>query len=410
MELRDSIVVDVPPDKAWDLWIDAARYPQWQGGLLAVTDLRGDVGMAGSSYVLEYGAKIRRQVTVTAAERPVRHVIEQTGMGAADLATTTFEPDGQGTRVTVVIHLRLNRLLRALSRLDRSSRQAKEMRAELQRFAAVAARVPPAVMVGRRYLLEAGPFRRHVAVIGMDADVVHVRLEPGWLRPNDPLDAPPQRPRPLPKDLRLWPINAPIRGSGSAIQHGLPFLLRDGGHGVAHLALSTSAWTDAAGVELDVARITDADESAIARWRSRRAPVIGVDPTVGLATLCTLRLCAGPSGETWAVAKVLRSEILRTHLAVGPGRWGSRPTNIGSLDDTAAATTVQPAVGHAPVQVSAFDAASPQFAGIVTLEEAEFQGIRYWREQKGGTFTTLEPLIAVPAPPDRTRPDPGQQS
>lgn len=52
--LRGSILLPVPIERAWDLWLDAARYPQWQGGVLAVRDLSGPLSVVGTTYILEH--------------------------------------------------------------------------------------------------------------------------------------------------------------------------------------------------------------------------------------------------------------------------------------------------------------------------------------------------------------------
>ena len=79
VELRATADIAVPIERAWAVWIDAARYPQWQGGLLAVTDVDGPLDVVGTTFVLDHGPKLKRTARVVAVERPVRHVIEQTG-------------------------------------------------------------------------------------------------------------------------------------------------------------------------------------------------------------------------------------------------------------------------------------------------------------------------------------------
>ena len=155
--LRGSVLLPLSIDRAWDLWVDAARYPQWQSMLLAVRELTGPVSTAGSTYVLDHGPKMKRQVRVLAAERPVRHVIEQTGMGIHDDTTATFEPDEGGTRLTLVVHYRFGRVMGLLQRLDRSSRSERELQRELDRLADIARRTPPPARVGGVYLPRPAP-------------------------------------------------------------------------------------------------------------------------------------------------------------------------------------------------------------------------------------------------------------
>ena len=121
--LRGSVLLPVPIERAWHLWMDAARFTQWQSALLAVRELTGPVSTVGTTYVLDHGPKLQRQVRVLIAERPVRHVIEQRGLGVHDETVATFEPEGEGTRLTVVTYGHMGRLLRLLALLFRSERE-----------------------------------------------------------------------------------------------------------------------------------------------------------------------------------------------------------------------------------------------------------------------------------------------
>ena len=115
--LRATAHLSIPPEAAWNLYCDLARATQWQLGLKAVRDVSGDPATVGSTWVLDHGPKMERRVIVRVAERPVRHVVEQAGMGVHDTTTATFEPDGDGTRLTMVSVGRLNALMGFFARL-----------------------------------------------------------------------------------------------------------------------------------------------------------------------------------------------------------------------------------------------------------------------------------------------------
>jgi uncharacterized protein YndB with AHSA1/START domain len=408
MEFRASIHVARPPEAVWDAWADVARYPQWQGGVAAVRDLQGDVRAAGASYVLEAGPKMRRQVRVTAAERPTRYVMEQTGLGMHDVTTTTFEPDGDGTLVTLTLYAHLNAVLRILSRLDRRSRQEREIQRELERFAAVAIREAPPARAGWRYSVRAGAYRRHVDVTEVDGELTHLRLQPGWLPWDAPTPTTPKLPGTVPSDFHVWPLNPPMRSSLDANQHGLPFLLRDGGHGVEHLVLAASAWADALPEAAGEAALTERDRAAVAAWHLGRGPVVGVDATIDLATVVTLRLGAREDGvDVWGVAKILRSEILKVHLAVYGTTWQERPSEVdpaalrlGRMSDEAIERGDPPdpslGIGHVPLERGAFDQAKPRFVGLVPLRQEELDGYRIWRESGASAFSTLQFIVDWP--------------
>lgn len=411
MELRGSVWLPLSLDAAWDLWVDAARFPQWQSMLLAVRDLSGPVGVAGTTYTLDHGPRMQRHVRVLIAERPVRHVIEQTGMKVHDQTSATFEREGEGTRLTLVVHARLGRIMGLLARLSPTER---ELQKELDRLPAIASRRPPPARAGGLYLAEAGTARRRLTVIGLDDDRVHVRLHPGHLTERDPVDRVPPPPKPLSDQMDLWPIPVPIRASTDAAARGLPFLRRDGGHGVDHLALSLSAWADAAPVEIGEEAVTTADGAALDAWRRRRSPTVGVDADLDLAPVCSLRLDPGPDApEAWAVAKVLRSQIMRIHLALPKSRWHERPVDVPSwstappepsdsgADDVAAILASWPvSIGHYPVNRSAFRDAAPQFVGVATLEDEELEGYRIWATEQGGTFDSFLPILGPVGPLD----------
>ncbi len=408
LSLRATVSIPVPIERAWEVWVDASRYPQWQGGVLAVQDLTGRVGEVGTTYVLDHGPKLKRQVRVVAAEPPVRHVIEQTGVGVHDQTAATFEPDGEGTLVTLVTYAHMNAVLRFFSRLDVRGWSQREFQRELDRFAAVAVRQPGPARVGGVYLARAAATRRRLTVIGVDPDRIHVRLHPGHLRDRDPDDLVPSAPKPPSDQMDLWPISPPLRAPIDISTRGLPFLVRDGGHGVDHLALSLDAWADADPSEVGAEEVSDGDLAAVDHWRRRGGPVVGIDAELALAPLCTLRLGVDDAGaEVWGVAKVLRSEILKIHLAIPGDRWSERPAGIDTwrsrvLPKPLDADPELPAdpdatvgIGHAPVDRSAFSNGKPVFAGIATLESDELEGYRMWRDAKGGTFSTLQ-LFAVP--------------
>jgi uncharacterized protein YndB with AHSA1/START domain len=404
--VRGSVLLAVPIDRAWDLWVDAARYTQWQSMLLAVRDLTGPVSVAGTTYVLDHGPKLKRQARVIVAERPTRHVIEQTGMGIHDDTTATFEPEAGGTRLTVVVHYRMGRVLGLLSRLDRNNaRSERELQHELGRLAAVALRTPPAARVGGLYVADAGTVRRRLTVIAVDPERLHIRLHPGHLRDNEPDDAVPRVPKPLSKQLDFQPLSPPLRASLDAMLSGLPFLRRDGGHGVSHLALSLDAWADASAREIGDDGVTPADIDAVEAWRMRGAPTVGIDADLDLTSLCTFRLDASDTGETWAAAKVLRSEMLKIHLRIPADRWSERPVTIPPATWSAAPLSFEAAagdlrdiwpvmIGHYPLARATFDAAQPRFAGVATLEGDELDGYRVWRDARAGTFDSLEPVLS----------------
>ena len=100
-----------------------------------------------------------------------------------------------------------------------------------------------------------------------------MRLHPGHLREKDPDDREPEAPKPMGERDYLMPIAPPIRGHGARLPgRGLAFALRDGGHGVAHLALTLDAWTDARPREVGRDAPSEADRGAVDAWQKRGRP------------------------------------------------------------------------------------------------------------------------------------------
>jgi hypothetical protein len=156
--------------------------------------------------------------------------------------------------------------------------------------------------------------------------------------------------------------------------------------------------------------VTDGDLEAVAAWRVRGAPTVGVEGDLELAPLCTFRLeLSANGGETWVAAKVLRSEIMRVHLRIPADRWAERPASVppqawwpeplgveAAIGDLRSVWPVM--IGHYPLSRATFSAAKPRFAGVATLEREELDGYQEWRTRKGGTFDSLAPVSSSGEP------------
>lgn len=323
MVFRGEVVIPLPIEQAWDLWTNAARFPQWQSGITRVRDLVGVPGEAECRYVLDAGPGLSRSVRVLVAERPERHVIEQVGLGVRDETSATFESVAGGTVLRVAVYSHLNPLMRVLVRLG-PGKVEREFQRELERLAALPLRPVPPAEAGGVYVVDAGSVRRRLTVLAVEPDRVHVRLHPGHLGPGDPDDRVPVPPRPLGSDLILLPIAPPIGASLDATASGLPFLRLDGGQGAPHLALALDAWADAAARRVTTEDLTEDDPAAVAAWQERRAPTVGIDADLGIAPLCTF---VPESGDVRA-AKVVRAGLLRVELLMYANWFPERPERV----------------------------------------------------------------------------------
>jgi hypothetical protein len=320
---RGEVVIPLPIEEAWDLWTNAARLPQWQSGITRVRDVVGSPGEAEGRYVLDAGPGLSRSVRVLVAERPVRHVIEQVGLGVRDETSATFEPAPGGTVLRVAVYSHLNLVMRVVTRFQ-MRKVEREFQRELERLAALPLRPVPTAEPGGVYVADAGSIRRRLTVLAVEPDRIHVRLHPGHLGPGDPDDRVPNPPRPLGIDLMLLPIAPPIRASLEATASGLPFLRLDGGQGVPHLALALDAWADAAARQVSTEFLTEDDAAAVAAWQVRRAPTVGIDADLGIAPLCTFV----PDADSARAAKVVRAGLLRMELLMYANWFPQRPERL----------------------------------------------------------------------------------
>lgn len=91
-----------PPELVFDLWIDLDRMKEWVGGVTKVTDVSGPIDRVGTRYLTWFGP-MKSPTTVLEAERPHRFSTRFGNWLLRGVSTTTFEPEGDGTRITEVM-------------------------------------------------------------------------------------------------------------------------------------------------------------------------------------------------------------------------------------------------------------------------------------------------------------------
>lgn len=94
-----SIHVDAPPEPVFALWTNLERMGEWVGGVTGVTEISGPVDRVGTTYVVHFGP-VKSPTEVLEAERPRRFATRFGSWVLRGMSSTTFEPDGAGTRVT----------------------------------------------------------------------------------------------------------------------------------------------------------------------------------------------------------------------------------------------------------------------------------------------------------------------
>jgi uncharacterized protein YndB with AHSA1/START domain len=133
-----SVHVEAPPEAVFDLWTNLDRMTEWVGGVTKVTDVSGPVDRVGTTWTVWFG-RMRSPTEVVAAERPHRFA---TRFGNAILRgrnVTTFEPDGNGTRVSETFET-IGRLSAIMAWLFSRGSYRGSFRQELEAFARLAER------------------------------------------------------------------------------------------------------------------------------------------------------------------------------------------------------------------------------------------------------------------------------
>jgi len=99
---RLSAYSAAPPERVFDLWVDLDRMREWVGGVTKVSDLTGPVDQVGTRYVVWFGP-VKSPTVVLAADRPRRFSTRFGNWILRGTNTTTFEPEGVGTRINEVM-------------------------------------------------------------------------------------------------------------------------------------------------------------------------------------------------------------------------------------------------------------------------------------------------------------------
>jgi hypothetical protein len=96
---RFIVLIAARQERAFDLWTDLGRLPEWVEGVTGVTDVTGPSDQVSTRYTVWFGS-MRSGTEVLEAVRP-RMLRTRFGNWLLRGETfVTFEPDGSGTRVT----------------------------------------------------------------------------------------------------------------------------------------------------------------------------------------------------------------------------------------------------------------------------------------------------------------------
>ena len=102
--IEKSIFVNAPPEKIWDTATDPNQWADWYVGLKEVKSIVGD-GSAGTTAEMTFdmsGMKMQFKHTVLEWDHP-RKWVGRTEGAIDSTSTWTYEPEGEGTRMSVVM-------------------------------------------------------------------------------------------------------------------------------------------------------------------------------------------------------------------------------------------------------------------------------------------------------------------
>lgn len=383
---RAEVEVPVTVDRAFALWTDAGRYPQWQAGVLRAFDATGPIDEAGTVLRLDYGPGMKRTVTVLESDRPRRYRIREEGLRSTNETQVDFEAIATDrTRIVLTYdpQVGMGPASGVLERLTRGTTE-RQVRKELERFAAVATRPEAEIAAGALYTVDCGAGFRVIKIVAVDRDAVHLALMPHAApkRPSDPTEFIDGESM-LDDPLALRPLQPSVRRMAKLAVVGQPFLALDGGVGIPHLALTRAALTDALPEQLGSLAVFREELAEVESWRSARGPLFGRDLDVSLAPLVSVLI-----DGRYGIAKVLRAELRAVHIRLYSDRWDMPPDDLDpwslQIDPYSAPT---PGVGHMPLSRAAFAAMQPRFHRLATLTTSELEGYEMWREAKGGVFS-----------------------
>ena len=126
------------PEQVFALWTNLERMGEWVGGVTGVTDISGLVDCVGTTYVVHFGP-VKSPTEVLEAERPRRFATRFGSWILRGRSSASFEPDGDGTRVTQEFET-VGRISAISSWVFSRGSYGGSFRGELEKFARIAER------------------------------------------------------------------------------------------------------------------------------------------------------------------------------------------------------------------------------------------------------------------------------
>lgn len=131
-----TVRVAAPPEHVFALWTNLDRVPEWIEGITAVSDVSGPLDRVGTSWTVHFGP-MKSRSRVLEVVPPRRFVSEFGSWLLRGQSAATFEPDGDGTRLTQEYQT-IGRVSAVSSWLFSRGSYRGSFRGELETFARIA--------------------------------------------------------------------------------------------------------------------------------------------------------------------------------------------------------------------------------------------------------------------------------
>lgn len=131
-----NIHVDAPPEQVFALWTNLGRMGEWVGGVTGVTDLSGPIDRVGTTYTVHFGP-VKSPTEILEVDRPRRFATRFGSFILRGRSSATFEPEGDGTRVTQTFET-VGRISAISSWVFSRGSYEGSFRGELQKFGRIA--------------------------------------------------------------------------------------------------------------------------------------------------------------------------------------------------------------------------------------------------------------------------------
>jgi carbon monoxide dehydrogenase subunit G len=106
IHIERTVSINAPPERVWAVMMDIKRWPEWTESMKSVERLDGGEFGVGSKAKLNIRRSPNANVWTVTELTPNRSFTWETNSGGVrGIATHVIEPDGGGTKVTLIVQL-----------------------------------------------------------------------------------------------------------------------------------------------------------------------------------------------------------------------------------------------------------------------------------------------------------------